>query len=179
MRIYIQWTKANPEDWVTFDLRDTPQLRRGWERLAKKAEPVGGETIDNTDGWIFDINIQGIQFGGSDHYAADFGTDPTLGFFLRVTTWNDDPVDWPIGTRIATEWTLYEPAFDPIVGQINTRQVRRFWADDLVRWPTALPYSEFVPPAESITRHGIWVSDQLRDQHISIRGRHGWREWIP
>lgn len=179
MKVLLQWTKLNPEGWVEFDLRDTPQLRRLWERLAKKAEPTGGEVLDNTEGWVFDVNIQGIHFGGADHYAVDYGTDPTLGFFLKVTTWNDDPEDHPVGTRTATEWTLYEPAFDPAVGQVNTRQVRRFWADDLVRWPTALPYLEFVPPPDTIARHGIWVPDEKVAEHIAVRGpSRGWREWI-
>lgn len=177
MKILVQWTKLNPEGWVELDLRDTPQLRRAWERLAKKAEPTGGETLDNTEGWIFDINVQGIHFGGSDHYAVELLTTPEFG--LRITTWNDDPVDWPVGTRIATRWTLLEPAFDPAVGQVNTRQTREFWADDLVRWPQAMPYSLFVPPPAAITRHGIWVTQQKLEEHIAVRGTsRGWREWI-
>jgi len=178
MKVLLQWTKANPEGWVEFDLRDTPQLRRAWERLAKKAEPTGNETLDNVEGWVFDINVQGIHFGGSDHYAVELvgsGAD----FGLRITTWNDDPEDHPVGTRVATRWTLLEPAFDPAVGQINTRQTREFWADDLVRYPDALPYSQFVPPADAITRHGIWVSEQKLQEHLAVRGPvRGWREWI-
>lgn len=177
MIIYLQWTKANPEDWVQFDLRDTPQTRRAWERLASKPEPQGGEIIDDNPGWIFDVNIQGIHFGGSDHYAVELVTVPEFG--LRIYTWNDDPVDYPIGTRTATIWTLFEPAFDQSVGQVNTRQIREFFADDLVIFPDARPYSEFVIPPVSITRHGIWVTQELLDQHLSVRGHHGWREWIP
>lgn len=180
MKVLVQWTKLNPEGWVELDLRDTPSLRKVWERLPKKPVPTGTETLDNSEGWIFDINVQGIHFGGSDHYAVDFLNDPALGFGLKITTWNDDPEDWPVGTRIATEWTLFDPAPDPAFGgAVNTRQFRRFWADDLVRFPNALPYATFIAPADAITRHGIWVSDQKLQEHMTVRGpARGWREWI-
>lgn len=180
MKVLVQWTKLNPEGWVEFEVRDTQQHRRAWERLAKKGLPTGNETLDNNEGWVFDVNIQGIHFGGADHYAVEFLTDPVMGFGLRITTWNDDPEDWPVGTRTATEWTLYDPAPDPnFGGAINTRQFRRFWADDLVMFPDAMPFSEFVVPPDSITRHGIWVTSEKLTEHITVRGPvRGWTEWI-
>lgn len=175
MKLLVQWTLAQPAGWVELEVRDTPQLRRVWERLPQRPEPVGSEVLDNSPGWIFDLNCQGIHFGGSDHYAVE----PVSGG-LRVTTWNDDPEEYPVGSRTATVWTLLDPAPDPAFGGVmNTRQTREFYADDLVRWPTALPYAAFVPPPPVATRHGIWVSDVLRDQHLTVRGpTRGWREWI-
>lgn len=173
MKVYLQWTKAHPTDWVEFDVQDTPQLRRAWERLASKPQPVGGETIDDTDGWVFDVNIQGITFGGADHYAVELLTTPEFG--LRVTTWVDDPDDgYPLRALV---WTLLEPAPDPALGGIiNTRQSRVVYAEN--PQPGELPYSEFVPPDAALVRHGIWVTDELVEQHVVARRRHGWREWI-
>lgn len=174
MKVDIQWTLNNPAGWVEIDVRSSGPLRKAWENLPAKPVPVGGEVIDNVPGWIFDINCQGIHFGGSDHYAIE----PVSGG-LRITTWNDDPEDYPVGTRTATRWTLLDPAFDSVVNQVNTRQSREFWADDLVRWPDALPYAEFVPPAAAITRHGIWVTDEKAQEHLVVRGpSRSWRDWI-
>lgn len=182
MKILVQWTKNNVEGWREFDLRDTPQLRRLWERLPKLPEPAPGQTqTGDTEGWIFDINIQGIYFGGADHYAVELVTNDPRGFGLRVTTWSDD-LDDPqtLGNRTATEWTLFDPAPDPVFGgAINTRQFRRFWAENLIRYPDAIPFAQFTPPADAITRHGIWVSDQKVQEHLAARGPlRGWREWI-
>lgn len=189
MKVLLQWTKANPTDWVEFDLRDTPQLRRVWERLAKKAEPVGGETIDDQPGWIYNINIQGVEFAGNDHYAAELLNDPVWGFGLRVIAWNDDPEDYPPGQRFALSWELFEPGPDPRYGgQINTRQRLTVYDErDPSPWVghsttlgpvTILPWADFVVPTGSLTRHGIWVSDELAAAHRAVSTRRGWREWI-
>ena len=173
MRLLVQWTRAQPGDWEEIEVDDSPVRRRAWERLPALPEPVGGEVIGSAPGWIFDINCQGIHFGGADHYAVE----PIAGG-LRITTWNDDPVDYPPGTRFAIRWELLDPDFDPAVGQVNTRQTRTMWHEDEARYPFALPWSTFVPPPAAATRHGIWVPDALRDEHLAARGVHGWREWI-
>ena len=173
MRVLVQWTKLNPEDWVELDVRNTGPFRKAWENLPAKPLPAGGEAIDNALGWVFDINVQGIHFGGSDHYAVE----PTAGG-VRVTTWNDDSEDYPPGTRFATRWDLLDPALDPAVGQVNTRQTRTMWHEDQTRFPDALPWSQFVPPPAAVTRHGIWLPEALMNQHLAARQSHGWREWI-
>lgn len=180
MRVLVQWTKANPSGWQELDIGPAGAARNRWRNLPKKPEPVGNEAIDNSDGWIYDINCQGITFSGSDHYAIEPGSDPVLGEFVKITTWNDDPEDWPPGTRYAIEWVLYDPAPDPALGGImNTRQVRRFWAEDQAKFPEALPYDSFVVPPANITRHGIWITDSKASEHVGVRGSvRGWREWI-
>lgn len=189
MKVLIQWTLADPTDWIEVDLRDTPQLRRAWERLAKKAEPVGGEIIDDTPGWVFGLNIQGVEFGGDDHYAAELLTSDPRGFGLRITCWNDDPTDWPVGTRHAKVWEFFDPAPDSnLGGAANTRQYLTVYDErdpspysgrSTTGGPVViLPWAQFVTPSATLTRHGIWVSDALFDQHVAIRRRHSWREWI-
>lgn len=187
MRVLVQWTKANPEDWVELDIRDTPQLRRAWERLSSKPEPQGGEAIDNNPGWIFDINVQGVLFAGHDHYSVGLITSPEFG--IRVTVWNDDPEDYPPGERYAQVFEFFEPAPDPRYGgQVNTRQ-RLTVYDERIPSPwegtktsmgpvTVRPWSEFVPPSNALTRHGIWVDDSLLDQHKAVRSSRGWRDWV-
>ena len=182
MRVYVQWTKLNPEDWVELDVRNTGPFRKAWENLPAKPLPVGGESIDNAPGWITCLNVQGIEFTGADHYAVEPLVDG-----LRVTMWDDDPVDFPPGTRSARAWELRAPAADArFGGQLNTRQSLTVYDEATPsRWegvtttdgPVVVrPWSEFVPPATA--RHGIWIDEPLLDAHRAIRTSHDWREWI-
>lgn len=191
MRVLLQWTKAHPEDFLEVDVRPTGQFRRAWERLAAKALPTGGETIDDNPGWICGLNIQGVWIGGFDHYAGEPIDDPTYGWGIRIYMWNDDPTDWPVGTRNARIWEFYDPASDPrLDGVTNTRQFLKVYderPEEIARYqnvetsggPVEVhPYSDFVVPTTTITRHGIWMSDQLWNEHRNVRSNHGWREWI-
>jgi len=128
------------------------------------------------------LNVQGIEFIGADHYAVE-----PLADGLRVTMWDDDPVDFPPGTRSARVWTLRDPAPDARVGgQANTRQSLTVYDEaSPSRWtgvsasdgPVIVrPWSEFVPPAAA--RHGIWVDESLLAAHRASRTSHDWREWI-
>ena len=62
MKVLVQWSKAAPEDWHEIDSAD-------WATLAKRPVPTGGEIIDQTPGWIYQVNIQGVCFS-ADHYAV-------------------------------------------------------------------------------------------------------------
>lgn len=179
MIIYLQWAMAVPEDWTAVDVTNNSQIRRA----AKKAEPTGNETLDNNPGWLFGANCQGIDFSGHDHTAIE-----TLqGNGLRITVWNDDPEDFPPGTRFAIRWDLFPPAGDSSIGgRLNTVQFRTLWGESqsdavLIATPSSpmLPWSEFVLPPANQTFHGIWVTDPvIFEQHLSIRSLHGWKEWI-
>ena len=182
MRLYVQWTKANAEDWVALDLDTSSQRRRVWERLPKKAEPVGGEIIDNAAGWVFAVNVQGVHFEGYDHYAVV----PLASGGLRVIIWNDDPADFTPDTFVAQVWTFETVAPDPkIGGALNTRQSRVVYAGPVTRaaWlatgpienTVILPWADFTPPSTTITFHGIWTTNP--DQHYMVRAFHGWEEW--
>ena len=178
MRAYLQWTLATPADWVPLDITRTAD----WRGLPKKAEPVGGEVIDQTPGWVYDLNVQGVLMGGFDHYSVT-----PSGAGLRVTVWNDDPVDYPVGTRWAMTWTLQLPTLDARIGRVNTRQTLVVH-DEAVpsRWEgkaasggpvTVLPWSSFVAPAANMTRHGIWVPEAEKPAYIAARTSRGWEEW--
>lgn len=174
MKIYIQWAKRNAEDWKVYDITNANQVRA----LAKRGVPKGNETVDDGEGWYCGLNCQGIDFTGNDHVAIE----PVDGG-LRITGWIDDPDDGP--ERVAVEWTLKDPAFDPRVGQINTVQTRRLWINDAMRQnmgvgvpPDALPWDQFVLPPSDLTIHGIWLSTTDFEKHLNTRTMHTWREWI-
>lgn len=179
MLVLVQWTLANPSDWEQLQVtRDAD-----WRRQPSKPEPSGGEVIDDAPGWVYALNVQGIEFHGYDHYSVSAN-----GAGLDVTVWNDDPVDYPVGSRWASRWTLLVPTLDGRYGQINTRQTLTVY-DERSPSPwlgqttsggpvTVLPWSDFAAPAANMSRHGIWVDETLRAAHEAVRTRHGWREWI-
>ena len=181
MRVFVQWTLATPTDWIELDIRNSGPFRRAWENLPSKPEPVGGEAINNTPGWLYDLNVQGVEFAGADHYTlrpTDTG--------VEVTTWNDDPTDWPVGTRNAAVWTFRPLRPDPRYGgQLNTdqsltvydeRDPSPFVGQSTTGGPVIVrPWSEFVVPATKAI-HGIWVPDALAASHRAARSLRGWRE---
>ena len=178
MRVLIQWTRANPTDWEVLEMTSNTQ----WRGLPKKAEPVGGEVIDDTPGWVYALNVQGVEFSGYDHYSVAMN-----GAGLDVTIWNDDPADHP-GEFRAMRWTMLLPTLDGRYGQINTRQTLTVY-DERTPSPwvgvetsggpvTVLPWTDFGPPQANLTRHGIWVDEALRVAHEAVRTKRGWREWV-
>lgn len=171
MIIYLQWAMAVPQDWTAVDITRDQQIRNA----AKKAVPTGGEVLDNNPGWINAANCQGISFSGYDHIAVQVS-----GNGLIITGWEDDPVDFPPGTRYAIQWNLQPPAFDPKVNEINTIQTLKVWAEANagIAYDNPLPWSQFVLPPANQTFHGIWVSDQEFQDHAVVRSVHGWKEWI-
>lgn len=174
MRIFLQWAKAVPEDWFAVDVRNSKAIRD----LPKRPAPGPGSVVDSSPGWLCGLQCQGIDFTGYDHVAVE-----PVGQGLRITGWQDDPDDWPAGTRYAVSWQLDPPAPDPALGgRINTVQARTVWAEDqAAAWfpgVSVLPWGDFALPSGSLTLHGIWLPDDLFQQHGAIRSRHVWREWI-
>lgn len=146
--------------------------------LFKRGVPKGTEKVDDKEGWYCGLNCQGIDFTGHDHVAIEPVQDG-----LRITGWEDDEEDQE--EKVAVEWTLLQPKFDPRVGQINTVQSRRLWVNDVLynKLPpeekvNCLPWSQFVEPPQDLTLHGIWLDDRKFEEHLKIRKIHGWREWI-
>ena len=183
MKVYVQWSLADPQDWQLVDVSTAAK----WRNLAKKAEPVGGETIDNTAGWVYAVNVQGVLFYGHDHYSATI-----VAGALQVTSWVDDPVVYPDPEDwYAHVWTFRDPASDARYGgQVNTRQTLIIYggANARAKWEgkatsggpvIVLPFGSFAKPAANMTRHGIWLPDALSTAHWQRQTRHGWDEWVP
>lgn len=171
MKGFLQSTLLNPLDFVQFTSSD-------WSTLPKKAEPTGGETIDEVVGWCHELNFQG-KFFRADHYHVAEITDG-----VRVTAWNDDPVDYPPGERYARVVDfLHCVANSRLGGAITTRQTEVVFAEvgARARMSEAIGrtfelWSSFVLPASNVM-HGIKVSDQLHLDHEAAQTSHGWREW--
>lgn len=177
MRVLVQWSKRAPDDWVEVDSAE-------WWRLPFRDEPSATDRIDERDGWVHAVCVQGLVFDGYDHYAVeDLGSG-----LARVTCWNDDPDDWPAGSEWARVSTFRPYRQDPrFGGAVNTRISHRIFAGDdvIAAAQTAFSgvdrtivraWSAFVPP-EEFSRNGIWVADDLHTIHRSARSTHGWREW--
>ena len=107
---------------------------------------------------------------------------------VTVTAWRDDPILFPEGTRQADVGIFLNPAFDPKVGQTNTRQSFIIYAQPDNQWwdrgcapqyaenLTVLPWDQFVMPTTDVL-NGIYLSDVKWDEHLNARTLHGWREW--
>lgn len=169
MKILLQSTLLTPADWVEHDHTD-------WASLPKKRLPPG--TIDDVHGWCHAVNVQGRCFQ-ADHYHVREIPDG-----LRLTAWNDDPVDYPLGERYArvVDFLFCVPDAS-LGGAINTRQSQVVFAESGARarmsaaiGTTFRDWTNFIPPTTDVM-HGIQVPDLLHIDHLSIRSSRGWREW--
>ena len=175
MNLLVQWTLKMPENWAVLD-------SSAWANLPKLPEPARGRIGDNNTrlGWVFDLNVQGLRFSGNDHYVVE----DAGGGAVRVTVWNDDPDDWPEGTKYARVWTLLPlTPDDNLGGAINTKQSQIIYAQDAAKFPSALPWEDFFPIRDAILaaeleRHGIWVSDVKSEQHVAAQESWGFKHWV-
>ena len=179
MKCYVQWAKASPGDWSLSDAGL-------WASSQVKVDPVGDVSLaglaigdallNNSPGWVFGVNVQGVHFEWYDHYHLEDLTDGSLG--MRVTAWRDDPILFPVGSRQADVALFLPLAFDPRVGGTNTRQTFTFYREGAEYDPARhQPYADFVPPAGNV-KHGIYVSDAKWDEHLAARTLRGWRDWL-
>lgn len=151
MKVLVQWTEDDPQDWQEFDHSQWPTL---------PDDPVHG------------LNVQGVIFEGYDHYAVEDGPEDGV----VVTVWNDPTTNDDPWQR----WTILPLAPDPAFGgQLNTRQSVE-WFGDASEMDAAnnrlRKRGAFREPAGK-HRHGVWVSDDLHEQHRAARSVRGWREW--
>lgn len=183
MKIQLQWATKDPQPWQEIDSSQ-------WATLPKKDVPKPGQFggTNNQLGWLRNVSVQGITAEGYDHVAIE---DIVIGLDagVRYTLWNDDPVDYPVGERQAIVWTILPLAPDPQLGMaINTRQscirycegarYTRLMPDPPLN-TTVRPWTEFVPPAAAITRHGIWLTDTKWQEHVTAapQGYWSWAHW--
>ena len=182
MKTLLQWARLDATDWIPLDLEIVPTA---WRNLPTRPEPAPGQLggTNNVLGWINNLMVQGVRFNGADHYAVE---QVTVGLELgvRVTVWNDDPDDWPVGQRHARVWTFLPLTADPnLGGAINTRQTQILYAEGerFLRIPpqntTVLPWVSFIPPDTTITRHGVLLTDAKYAEHLAAQTEWGWRHW--
>ena len=186
MKVLLQWAQRDPGNWIPFDL---DLIADAWESLPTRAEPNPGQLggSNNVLGWINNLMVQGVRFNGADHYAVE---QVTIGLEAgtRVTIWNDNPDNWPVGQRHARIWTFLPLAVDAnLGGAINTRQSQVLYAEgprftrNSAKPPqntTVLPWANFVLPAIAITRHGVLLTKAKYAEHIAAQTQWGWRHWV-
>lgn len=183
MKIYVQWATAVNRDWTQTE--DTL-----WQNTGFKADPseprdatgypTGDALLNNSAGWIFDLNVQGVSFGTVDHMHVTNENGVCV-----VTVWNDDPYWYPAGRKEARVWR-----FPPITPENpEPAQTWTFYADtdryaeeaareQLPQGMTLARWQDFVPPNDNRVRHGIWVSDQKWSDLVTRQTLRGFREWI-
>lgn len=176
-KVLVQWTQAAAPGWETWHAKR-------FKLSTKKEKPGnrGSAAIDNQAGHIFAINVQGVVFAGYDHYAVEHINTTRS---VRVTAWNDDPEDYAPEEMHATVWDFLPVRMTG--GRLDTRQRRLMFTDesDEVRNESCTGdpscalhrFSEFEAPAAELTRHGVWVSDELALRHEAAQKSRGWKEW--
>ena len=182
MKILVQDTVKTPRDWITIDSGE-------WAGLPKLPDPSvdrlqGDDGVTEQRGHIFDVIIQGVHFRSADHYHFK----PLANGGVQAITWKDDPKSVSGGEKWAEIRTFLPLAPDmSLGGAINTVQSRIIYAKPVsfnrlrkrgpIQNTELRPWSEFIPPPENETRHGLWVSDNLADLHTTTQTNYGWRDW--
>lgn len=173
MRVLVQWATTTVTDWVAYDITRIQDVRA----MPKKPAPSDSPLIDDQPGWIAALNIQGVVFTGYDHIG--FGM---VGGALLVYAWNDDPEDFPVGTRWGQIWTI--PNLGPARGVAVNTNISVVWYCEPNALPVQMGLTDFQPwsamsfPNANNTIHGVWVSDTHWDALAAARSMRGWREWI-
>ncbi len=190
----VQWSLLTPADWVSIDLRSTGTAARAWSNLATKPVPGDASAIDNVPGWVFSVNVHGVDLYGFDHVALE----PMATNNIRAYCWTDDTADPSFTYRWGEVWEFRSGSVDrtlPVAGgTIRHRgpdQRKTIYAEDVTDMARfapgecggmavqVLPWAQFPVPAASITRHGIWVKDSaLWQRHFDVRRKPSWREWV-
>lgn len=172
MIISIQWATDPPADFVNYEINSN----KDFEQLPFRGLPLGG--VNDQQGYINMLNIEGTGFTG-DHYGLSL-TDE----HLYVGIWNDDPDDWlavPFGHLYI--YNIVSDQHIPDFGkssvkilqhdQYADREVLKKlfddgeWAQQWYEDAKLKPWSEF--PDFKYTWHGIWLNDDLYQEHAAIR----------
>jgi hypothetical protein len=173
MKIYVQWATKTAKDWIETD-------SSLWSTLARKTQPVGGESIDETPGWLSQLNIQGNVIQGFDHYHLKDNPDGSI----TMTIWNDDPVEWA-GKEYAQRWIIHpvEPDLSIPGNPPNTRIFQTWYRQEIPANASEyyrvsfLNWALFVSPPAAEVIHGIWLSDVNWRKHEQIASFHKYQEW--
>lgn len=190
----IGWQQVNIEDWSLLADKGEPPLDRTPVYDAEHKRIIGFTgtevTIDETEGWIYQICLHGITMSG-DHIAVESFAD-----HVKITVWNDDPGDPETLFPNAMVRRFYNDVVE-LVHHIDSQRTMRFKglkheldiyvpADQIARIERPLctgglaniyDYARLVIPPDSITRHGIWITNDLLDQH-KIYKPSSWESWL-
>jgi hypothetical protein len=183
MYFYIQWSTDPPQGWQRYESVE--------ELLAVPADLVPPDDHKQGDmkvrfsdrpGWIHAVCVQGVVFDEYDHYCIERLEEDGL----RVTVWIDDEKDWA-DSRMAIRMdfgavTSNEDGFpntDISRTHWSTSDKRRQWTKEgRLRFDFDwFDWEDFIPPRGKVF-HGIWMQNKEHHEHLRLRERHSWREWI-
>ncbi|MEE9611352.1 MAG: hypothetical protein V3W19_08870 [Desulfatiglandales bacterium] len=188
MKVQVQDTLKAPTDWRELDSRN-------WYLEPARPLPVSVGGQDNERGYFHKLCVQGMLLTG-DHHSVKHLIDG-----CEVTSWSDDPED----EQTHPDWNPNDPKEwwfrahvirfrelspnDELGGAITPHTTRVLYAGKRVleEWmnnsPNGYqdmilkPWEEFVKPPLNLTRHGIWVSDELEVKHEEMLSPPNWRSW--
>ncbi len=198
----VQWTTNPAVDLQQIRIEDWPSIANKGEPAPDRT-PIyddkheriidfsGTEvTIDTTEGWIYQICLHGIIMSG-DHIGVESFAD-----HIKITVWNDDPGDPETLFPNAMVRRFYNDIVE-VVHRIDSQRTMRFKglkheldiyvpADQIARIERPLctgglanvfDYATLITPPSNVTRHGIWITNDLLDQH-KIYKPSGWESWL-
>jgi hypothetical protein len=182
MEVLVQWTHNKPGSWESVDSSK-------WKDVAFRPEPDGSELTskyllkDDSDGYVYALNVQGVVFAGYDHYAVE----DLLSGETQVTGWNNDLDDgYPKDCFHAWQWRFRPIKRDEKLGlAMNTDQslqvfcqsgyLKKYLDED--RAKEALPWEKFSPPPPDLTRHGTIIEGAIAKAHTETRQIVGYENW--
>ncbi len=205
MKICVQWSTNPANDWVEIDSsdwasipkKDVPPVDRQpvFRDESGLGSPVVGFfgpefVINEVPGWICRVCVHGMVMDG-DHISIVELEDG-----IEVACWNDDLADPGSGLPDASVRRFYSDLVDKTfqISSISRMRLQGFRNElDLyiprekingfdAPWTTGgqakvLSYDDFVVPDEYVTRHGVWITNDLLDKHLGFTPS-GWRHWV-
>jgi len=186
MKVFVQWATdpvSRPDEIDSSN----------WNTLPKKSDPTNTTPIiDSTKGWIQSMSIMGITFK-ADHYSISENPNGYPTGTIKVTFWNNSG---DIEDNIhAGVWIIQDLQLRDINGVkkwIPNLTEERYYSPNLqkkLKDDGTLPiycsgrlvkihnYSDFIPPDETITRHGVLVNESLLAE-MELEKDHHYREWV-
>jgi hypothetical protein len=198
----VQWTtdparglqRIKIEDWPNIPNKGEPPFDRThvYDNERKRIVGFTGRNviIDETEGWIYQICLHGITMSG-DHIAVESFDD-----HVRIIQWDDDLNDPETLFPSARIRRFYNYIVETTC-QIENKGTVKFKGFkhemdiyvpvdqiEIIERPfctggfgNVLDYATFVKPSNDITRHGIWMTNNLLDQHKMHRPS-SWESWL-
>jgi hypothetical protein len=182
MNVWVQYARRNPGDYQAMGSSEwaTSPAKLDAGRIA----PAGLADLNQQPGWVISLGVQGVAFE-EDHVAVEELASASGA--ICITAWSDNPAYVALGRRTAQVWTVRPLNPDArFGGALNTSQSRTIYAASAAyaEWQAIMPienttldtWESFTPPAASLVRHGVWLSDAAWQAHIDARTDHGgWR----
>ena len=187
-----RWQRINIEDWpLLADKGEPPIDRRPVYDGDRIIDFTGTEVvIDETPGWLYRICLHGVTLSG-DHIAVE-----SFATHVKITKWNNDPNEPETLSPNAMVHRFYPEIVERII-HLDDRRTMRFKglkheldiyvsSKDIAlteaphctgSQANVLDYATFVEPSGSITRHGIWITNDLLDAHNLYKPSR-WENWL-